>query len=309
MLSVRREQKTGKAAMGWQMLVGLYRMARPAQLSVICLVYGMGVLLGLAHGTPADGVDIIVGFAALFPAALSVHFVNEYADYETDMLTERTPFSGGSGALTELPLPRRLPRDAARITVGLSLAVVVLAELGGVGLSRTALSLLGSILVLGWWYSVGPKFAWNGLGELDNALVGGVLLPLYGVAIVAGTVSLTGLLAVLPFGVAVFVNLLATTWPDRAADAAVEKETLATRWAPRRLRGLYTAALVVYVVLVLGLWGGPLPLPVAVASLVTVPLFGYGLATYTRRESPAPTVVAMVTLAVAQTAGWLWLVW
>ena len=279
-------------------------MSRPAQLSMIFLVYGLGVLLALARGAPGSVGPILLGFLALIPAALSVHYSNEYADFETDALTEGTPFSGGSGALQNSQLSRSFARDATVVT-GLLVPVVLLFGAAlGVFLSPTTLVLLGLILVLGWGYSVGPAFAWNGLGEVDNALVGGVLLPLYGAAATAGTISVAAVLAVLPFGVVLFCNLLATHWPDREADAEVGKETLATRWPRRRLKSAYGGAFALYVALVALLWGGPLPFPVAVASAMVIPHFLWAFKEYTVRESPAPTVGAMVSLATLQTVAW-----
>ena len=109
--------------------------------------------------------------------------------------------------------------------------------------------------------------------------------------------------AFVPLTLVVMANLLATTWPDRVADAAVGKRTLATRWSRPacaacsgclsschdgpRVQGLAWPALV------------------AVAGLSAVPLLALGFAWYTRRESPLPTVAAMVWLAVAQLGAWI----
>lgn len=285
-------------------VAALIRMSRPAQLSMIVLVYGLGALLALAQSALASAESILLGFTALLPTALSVHYINEYADYETDTLSEGTAFSGGSGALQNDQLPRSFARDAASVTALLVLVVLLVGVVAGVTLSPMALALLAAILLLGWGYSVGPAFAWNGLGEVDNALVGGILLPLYGVAATAGTISLTAVLAVLPFSVMLFCNLLATHWPDREADAAVGKETLATQWPRQRLKAAYGAAFALYLVLVALFWGGPLPLPVAVASAMVIPHFLWAFKEYTVRNSPAPTVGAMLSLAALQTIGW-----
>lgn len=65
------------------------------------------------------------------------------------------------------------------------------------------------------------------------------MLPAYGFAVASREVTVDTLLATLPFATVVFLNLLDTTWPDRRADAAVGKATLATRWPARRLRAVY----------------------------------------------------------------------
>ncbi len=47
----------------------------------------------------AAGASRIAGALACWSSPAAVHLANEAADDETDRLTPRTPFSGGSGAL------------------------------------------------------------------------------------------------------------------------------------------------------------------------------------------------------------------
>ncbi|MFC5367343.1 prenyltransferase [Salinirubrum litoreum] len=294
-------------------LRALIEMSRPDQLLLMVLLYATGVLVAVVAGATLDPLSALVGFLLFSPVAVSVHYANEYADYETDHLTTRTPFSGGSGALVRTGLPRRLALRAA--VAALVLAAVAVGVVAGIELWATgrvttvpdakALGLLALIAVLGWQYSLPPlALAWHGWGELDNALLGGVLLPVYGVA-VAGEVTVASVLAFLPFGCVVFVNLLATTWPDRAADAAVGKATLATRLSAGRLRWLYAGGLLAGGVSMAAVHGGPVPAVVCWASLLAAPFLLWGLLAYTRRRSPFPTVAGMVLLAGAQFAGWV----
>ena len=89
-------------------------------------------------------------------------------------------------------------------------------------------------------YSLPPlQLAWRGWGELDNALLGGLLLHLYGYAVLGGRISLEVATICIPFTLLAFNNLLATTWADREADAQVGKNTLATRLTIPQLCGLY----------------------------------------------------------------------
>jgi 1,4-dihydroxy-2-naphthoate octaprenyltransferase len=288
----------------------LVEMSRPDQLLLMGLLYATGTLAALGGGAPLDVLPVVTGFLLFLPVAVSVHYANEYADYETDHLTTRTPFSGGSGALVRTGLPRRLALRAA--VAALVLAVVAVGVVAGLELGggpalapdAAALGLLAVVAVLGWQYSLPPlALAWRGWGELDNALLGGVLLPTYAVA-VAGEVTVGSVLAFLPFGCVVFVNLLATTWPDRAADAAVGKDTLATQLSTGRLRSLYAGGLLACGVSLAALHGGPVPAIVCWASLLAAPLLAWGLVAYTRQRSPFPTVAGMVVLAGAQFAAW-----
>ena len=156
-----------------------------------------------------------------------------------------------------------------------------------------------------WQYSVGPlRLAWRGLGEATNAALGGVALPLYGFAVVAGRVTTAAALSTVPFALVVFVNLLETQWPDRRADAAVGKRTLATRWSAGRLRWAYVVGLLAAAGTGVALAGRVFPLPVAVGTLA--PMVGLlpGAVRFTNREQPLFAVVTMVGIAVASTVGW-----
>jgi len=288
-------------------LVALWQMSRPAQLALIALVYAFGVAMAFGRGAEAGAVA--VGLAALLPTAASVHYANEYADAETDALTDRTPFSGGSGALVESGLPRSLALRAAVASgvVGVALLVAGVAPVGGRMLGAVPAAVLVGILLAGWQYSVRPlRLAWNGLGEATNAALGGVALPLYGFAVVTGGVTVAAALATLPFALVVFVNLLETQWPDRRADAAVGKDTLATRWSADQLRlayglgGLTAAGSAV----ALALSGDVFPRLVALGTVL--PMVGLlpGYYRFTRRETPLPAVVTMVLVAAGSTVGW-----
>ncbi len=288
--------------------MALFRLSRPEQLLLMIPIYVMGVGAALFWGGSVGLATAIVGFVVFLPVAASIHYANEYADYETDLLSESTPFSGGSNALADTGLSRLVPKHATGVTAVVSLCAVVVAVAAGV-LSTAAVVVLGFIGLLGWGYSLQPAaFAWRGLGELDNALLGGVILPVYGVAVVMDSVSVGSVIAFLPLGCAVFVNLLATTWPDRNADATVGKNTLATRLSVSRLRGIYLIGVIGLVATTLLGWRTVLPNVVVAVTLGSLPLFMWGSRRYTNQHSPAPTVVAMVMLALAQTAAWWWAV-
>jgi 1,4-dihydroxy-2-naphthoate octaprenyltransferase len=276
-------------------------MARLDQLALVCVVYAMGVLLGLdgpAATAPSPAGNVLPGLAALLAVALPVHYANEYADYETDALTTPTEFSGGSGALHATGLDRAFAGRALAAATG----VAALALLAGAvaGLPANALALLVVILAAGVAYSLGPRLAWRGLGELTNALLGGLLLPLYGVAVTGSTVGLAEVSTFLPFTAVVFANLLATQWPDRRADAHVGKRTLAVSQSTRTLRALYATAALLAGVGLFALAGvGAVPLALLALATPTAVLLVVGARRYGRTDSPAVTVYAMVALAFA----------
>jgi 1,4-dihydroxy-2-naphthoate octaprenyltransferase len=283
----------------------LFKTSRPSQLLLILAVYLFGAKIALANGATRSTTALLWGAVAILPIAASVHYANEYADYETDAITDRTPFSGGSGALAETGLPRTVPLEAAITSLVLGAVIVAGLTITGV-LPLPAVAVLAVIAVFGWQYSVGPlKLAWRGLGELDNAALGGLALPVYGGTVVGGDPGFVAL-ASIPFFLVVLLNLFATQWPDREADAKVGKRTLAVRWPASRLRKSYVAIALGAGVALLTLSVTVLPRVVSLASLLVAPLLVWGAYGYTRRHVPWPTVSAMVGLLLLQLAGWCW---
>jgi 1,4-dihydroxy-2-naphthoate polyprenyltransferase len=287
------------------LVAALLGMARPSHIALILVVAAIGSLAAVAAGSAVSVATILSAAVVLVLVSASVHYVNDWADHATDALTVRTPFSGGSGTLPATGLPRRLALVAAVATATLASAFALAALLAGL-LSVAAATLLVLGGFLGWAYSAPPlALGWRGLGELANAVAGGLVLPLYGYAAIAGEITLVVAFAFLPFAALDFSNLLATTWPDRRADAAVGKRTLATRWPVSRLRIAHAVAdaLAIALLAILALTAA-VPLPVGIAGLVAAPLIVWGLVRYTRQESPAPTVAAMLALAFLLLAGW-----
>lgn len=292
----------------------LWAAGRPSQLALILLVYGLGlgiattgrpvVVVGANAGAPSFRLSALVGALALLPVSVAIHYANEYADVETDALTERTPFSGGSGALETTRLPTAFLR---RATIGATVVSGCSLVLAAPTLPPDAVGVLVAILLAGLGYSLPPvALIRRGLGEFVNAVLGGLLLPLYGVAVVATPTAVAGL-AVVPFALVVGCNLFATHWPDREADATVGKRTLVVRWSPRRIRRAYAVLALTAVAVTVSLWlANAVPTVVAAATLAPISLLAWGWTTLTRRHNPFPSVLAMVVLAVSSTVAWWW---
>ena len=292
----------------------LWTAARPSQLALIVLVYALGIGMktarrGQAMADPwAVLTEPAVGVATVAVVAVSigVHYANEYADVETDRRTERTPFSGGSGALERSGLGRGHLARASATAVAAGIGAAVWGIATG-RLSTMVGILLGVIAVLGLGYSLPPgAFIRRGVGELVNAVLGGLVLPAYGAATV-GVLATADVVAMLPFSCLVGCNLLATHWPDRHADASVGKSTLAVRLSPGQLRALYWTLAGVASLVTVAVLGMSLPRAVAAGQLTAIPLVLWGGLVLTRQRSPFPAVAAMVWYAVVTTAAWWWL--
>ncbi len=297
-------------------LWALWAASRPSQLALILLIYVWGV--GMATVGPplisrdsaaiafdaTTSTSVALGALALLLVAIPIHYANEAADVDTDALERRTPFSGGSGALIITGLaPGFLLRSLAIVSaVG---ALVIAASYLNGDLPTDAVVLLCVMLLLGLTYSLPPfSLIRRGVGEAVNAILGGILLPLYGVAVVASP-TWYAVLVVLPFTLVVGCNLLAVHWADRRADGAVGKRTLVVRWAPSRIRATFVLLAVSAILLAGMLWlVGIFPLAVAAAHLVPIPFLYWGWRWLTVRRNPSPSVAAMVALALAVTIAW-----
>lgn len=167
---------------------------------------------------------------------LYIVYANDYADQETDRLnTTFNMFSGGSRVLVE----GRLTRAQLRTGTGL---VVLLNVLVGCMLSFACgrpLALLFVAVSLGllWLYSFSPaRFSYRGGGELLQMFGVGVVLPVFGYYVQAGSVEgFPGsfLLFILP---AQLACAMATALPDYPSDRQSRKRTFAVLLGPGRAK-------------------------------------------------------------------------
>lgn len=286
-------------------LLPLFTMTRPLLLLVISPVYLIGNLIARNAGFKWDSSLFWWGLAALLPVVIAANFANEYSDFQTDALTERTPFSGGSGVLVQNV---NLRRTALR---GVWVFTLVGAVFAWVGLRTGALH-LGAIFLwilgtfVGIAYSLPPfKLAWRGWSEAINAVLVGMLLPLYGYAVQTGRFNWQVVVGCIPFALLIFVLILSTNWADREADRAVGKYTLSARLMQTHLRRLYAGSAFLGFALQPFLIGAILPTEVVLSSLPAIPFLFWAGMRYRRIHSPLPTVIAIFIMLPLQLGAWI----
>ena len=210
-------------------LAAFIRMGRLPLLFGGLLYYLLGAFTAAAAGYPLEISRILVGYAILGPAHLSVHFSNDYFDIDGDLRGKPTAVSGGSGVLTGRPDLRPGARTIALLLIAVSFIM-------GIWAYFTVLPtpFLPALLVLGngigWFYSAPPvRLSSRGLGEVATATAIGLLIPGMGYLAIAGTLDLTFLLAALPLLLYGFAFILAVEIPDREPDALSGKRTFIVR--------------------------------------------------------------------------------
>lgn len=251
------------------------------------------VLLGLAAAAHSQGqVDArraAVVLAGALAAHASVNVLNEWHDFRSglDSRTQRTPFSGGSGALPARP-------EAAGAALGLGLLLLALAGLAGLWLLQATgwallpIGLAGLLLVTAYTPWATRRPAWcllaPGLGFGPLMVLGTEVAMGTGRASAAGAVA-----SLLPLGLASGLLLL-NQFPDVEADRQAGRRHLPMllgRRAAARVFGLLVAA--AFASQAAGLALGLLP-PGAARVFLVLPLAGWVTAQAWRHASNTPAL-------------------
>jgi 1,4-dihydroxy-2-naphthoate octaprenyltransferase len=279
-------------------------MARPLILPSGVLAYGLGAAMAAGVVGSFDWRRFWIGLALTMLANLAAHYVDEYADADTDALAQPTGMSGGSGALAAGLGSRQLA-----LSIGVLLSLLTLG-LGALALAWAVLTpLAGLILVLGllggWAYSMPPlALERRGWGELTNALLGGLLMPLMGYLAQGHALNALIIGALLPTVAAVMICVIGVHWADRRADAAVGKRTLSVIYGAQ-VRSLLIVCSVITLGLPLLLLPAGLPSAVALWPLLSLPLVIVTAWRFTHSDSPALGAASMVVIMSIQTAAWI----
>lgn len=241
----------------WQFL----KLTRPLFLVGGMLLYLMGSLLAWAGGAAINWANYLLGQVVVTCIQLMTHYANEYYDLQCDTLNQnRTWFSGGSGVLVSGAIA---PATAWWAAVLFGAAALILMTAGS--LLAPPLLLIGIISLFAAWSYSGPPLmlARSGFGELSASLVVAFLVPLTGYwmqATGSGAQFQPNLsrlvLLCLPLVLIHFAMLIAFQIPDRMADEAVGKRTLAVRLGLARTVKLHNLSLFLAFCVILGLYAG-----------------------------------------------------
>lgn len=244
--------------------VAVVRASRPNFLVLAPLCAGLGVAVAWHQGEPPTLINTLLVLIGALLAHAAVNLLNEYEDFTSglDLMTRRTPFSGGSGALPEVPSAARQVLLTAFGTLGLVIAIG-LYFLWLRGLPMLVLGAAGVALVLTYtrWITRSPLICLlaPGLGFGPVMILGSLIALGARLDTTAVTVSVIGLLLVSEL-------LLINQIPDADADRKVGRRHLAiTLGQPAAARLVGLLLLGSYGILVSGIWMGWLPAWTALA--------------------------------------------
>ncbi|ERS85488.1 prenyltransferase UbiA [Marinobacter sp. EVN1] len=259
--------------------LAVVRASRPNFLLLAPLCAGLGLAVAWQQGQAPELLHTFLVFLGAVLAHAAVNLLNEYDDFRSglDMITERTPFSGGSGALPEVP-------SAARrvLWAGLgTLAVVVTIGLYFLwlrGLPLLVLGAAGVVLVLTYtrWITRSPL-----LCLLAPGMGFGPIMVLGTVIALGASIDTTALLVSLVALLMVSELLLINQIPDAEADRAIGRRHLVITLGPEKAAHLVAGLLLAsYGVIVAGVVSGYLamtslialaPLPAAIWISLRLP--------------------------------------
>jgi 1,4-dihydroxy-2-naphthoate polyprenyltransferase len=276
-------------------------MGRPFILVGGLIAYFLGLSIAYHNLGTLKLLPAFVGLLILIMGTIMAHYANEYADVDTDTFTHRTWFSGGSGVLPSGIIPSGWALWAAIILAILTIIVTLLS------FSRELMSIQSVLIVFlgilgGWFYSMPPlRLEMTVWGGLDNALLGGYLMPLFAYILQIGFVNLKIFLILTPILMAVLVNLIGVHWADREADAKVGKNTLVVRLSSKAPTIHFCLIGLVYIFTIVLL--PIIPWQVVIATLFTIPLAIWAYISFERNSTSSSFFMGAVMIFGA--LGWI----
>jgi 1,4-dihydroxy-2-naphthoate octaprenyltransferase len=291
-------------AMPYSAPIALVKMARPLIIVSGIISYALGLAMAQYEMGTVDLTAGFLGFVILILAIMMAHYADEYADVDTDSLTARTIISGGSGVLISKQMPRSLALNAAAVSFGSAMILTMVGITSGILYPVTGLVVVSG-LAGGWVYSMPPmRLIRRGWGELDNAILGGFLMPLLALASQTSEIPARAVLWCLPVFLIVMANLMGIHWADMLADRQSGKRTLVVRLGGRT-RWLHLVLIVSTYIYVFAFTGNLFPLEVSVATATTLPLGIYSGFAFMRTPKPILGAITMGAVMIAMAAGWL----
>jgi 1,4-dihydroxy-2-naphthoate octaprenyltransferase len=251
----------------------IFILSRPLFLVGGVLVYALGAGIARYLGAPIDWGLYILGQFYVTTMQLSAQYLNEYFDSTADQDNpNRTPFSGGSGAVGEGKLSHETVMWASltSLTILASLTVVMIkvAPISPLLISIVVLAFLGSF-----FYSAPPvRLANSGYGELTTSILVANLVPIF--AFVLQYQELHRLLAMSTFPLTALhlAMMIVFEFPDYLNDIKHDKSTLLVRIGWQRGIILHNI-LILSAFLFLGLAATfGLPLAIVLPAFIPLPL-------------------------------------
>ncbi len=251
----------------------LFQSIRPSFLilSPVCVFLGTSTAISTSGSVDTSVLTLIV-IGALC-AHISVNTLNEYTDFKSglDLITIKTPFSGGSGALPGNPAMANMVLAAGLITFSLTMAIGIY-FIRNHGTLVLPIGIIGLVIILTYskWLN-----RWPFLCLIAPGLGFGILMVVGTNYLLAGDNAVTAWLAALiPF---FLVNnlLLLNQYPDIQADKSIGRNHFPIAFGTRASSYIYGLFFIsAYSTILIGIYYGYFP-GLSLVALLPVALSAY----------------------------------
>ncbi|MCA1769214.1 MAG: prenyltransferase [Halomonas sp.] len=259
--------------------IAVAKATRPNFLVLAPLCVLLGLSLVVLQPVNLSALNIMLVLIGGLLAHVAVNLLNEYEDFRSglDLITRRTPFSGGSGALPEIPSAAPLVGFAALLTLAGVVAIgAYFLWLRGWPMLVIGLSGLGLVVAYTRWIT---RLPW--LCLLAPGLGFGPVMVLGTLVALGGRIDAASLIVSAASLLLVSELLLLNQFPDVDADRQIGRRHLpivlglqgASKIVAALLLGGYALIALgqVFGILPAGVWLAWLPLPAALWIALRLP--------------------------------------
>ena len=249
------------------------QLSRPFFLLGGALVYALGVGIARYLGAPIDWGLYILGQAYITTMQLSAQLLNEYFDSPADRDNpNRTPFSGGSGAVGDGKLSQEFVMWAAltSLTILASLTVVLF---NVTTISPLLVTIVGLAFIGSFFYSAPPiRLSNSGYGELTTSILVANLVPIFAFVLQSGELHRLLVMSTFPLTALHLAMMIVFEFPDYLNDIKYDKYNLLVRVGWERGMVLHNILiLTAFFLLGLAAMFG-LPLAIVLPAFIPLPL-------------------------------------
>jgi 1,4-dihydroxy-2-naphthoate octaprenyltransferase len=249
------------------------RLSRPLFLLGAVLLYSLGAGISFFLGLDILWGIFLLGLLWAMLLQLSAHYLNEYFNATEDQDNpNRTPFSGGSGAVGPGKLSRQVALLAGLTCLAFlaSLTVVLIAQ---VGLDPLAIFIMLLAFLGSFFYSIPPvSLERSGYGELTTSILVAFLLPAFSFVLQTGELHRFVAMSTFPLVILHLAMMMAFELPDYASDVKYNKRTLLVRLGWRNGMNFHNLLIIsAYLLLLIEMFLG-LPKFVVVHAFISLPI-------------------------------------
>jgi len=237
------------------------------------LPFLLGATIAWSQGNPLNWSVLIISSLAVYCIMEMTFLVNEYYDYQADLLNKTFHrLSGGSRILPSGLISRDSTLKAAYAFIAIAAILgLILYFCYHTGPYTLPFGILA--MFIGYFYTAKPfKWSYHGVGEIAIWFTCGWLATMSGYYLQTGHLDLMTTLVSLPGATSVFLVILINEIPDIPSDSLAGKRNLAVRLGKGKSFWLYNILLVLCYVNIVSIIFLGVPKLSGLLSLILLPI-------------------------------------